>query len=130
MIYSSSLLRKVFTKAVSIGRKFRVIIADGRPNFEGKEMARHMINLGLHCTYVLVSSVPYIIHEVSFNIQFLLLTCKKHQVNLFVFCLFLGYQGFCWSSCSSCQWLCDVQSWNFSSSIGGKISQCSSFSLL
>lgn len=61
----SSLLRKVFTKAVSIGRKFRVIIADGRPNFEGKEMARHMINLGLHCTYVLVSSVPYIIHEVT-----------------------------------------------------------------
>ena len=61
---SSSLLRKVIANAVKIGRKFRVIIADGRPRFEGKEMARHMVNLGLHCTYVLVSSVPYIIQEV------------------------------------------------------------------
>ena len=49
---------------MKIGKKFRVIIADGRPRFEGKEMARHMVNLGLHCTYVLVSSVPYIIQEV------------------------------------------------------------------
>ena len=63
--FSSSLLKEVITKAVSIGRKFRVIIADGRPRFEGKEMARHMINLGLHCTYILVSSVPYIINEVK-----------------------------------------------------------------
>merc|ERR1711944_267499 len=28
-------------------------------------MARHMINLGLHCTYVLLQSASYIIHEVS-----------------------------------------------------------------
>lgn len=28
-------------------------------------MARRMVNLGLHCTYVLISSVPYIIQEVS-----------------------------------------------------------------
>ena len=54
---------------------------------------------------------------------------KNSKLYLFVV-LFLGYQGFCGSSCSSCQWLCDVQSWNFSSSIGSKISQCSSFSLL
>ena len=70
--FSSSLLKEVITKAVSIGRKFRVIIADGRPRFEGKEMARHMINLGLHCTYILVSSVPYIINEVRLYFSLLI----------------------------------------------------------
>ena len=60
----SSLLRKVFAKANLEGRKFRVVIADGRPKFEGKEMARQLTSLGLHCTYVLVSSVPYIMQEV------------------------------------------------------------------
>eukprot|EP00093_Oithona_nana_P011931 11931.XXX_299268_296934_1 [CDS] Oithona nana genome sequencing. len=61
----SSLLRKVFAKADLEGRKFRIIIADGRPKFEGKEMARQLTSLGLHCTYVLVSSVPYIMQEVT-----------------------------------------------------------------
>ncbi len=55
----------MFAKAVQLGRKFRVIIADGRPKFEGKEMARHMVNLGLNCTYILISAVPYIIQEVT-----------------------------------------------------------------
>ena len=62
---SSSLLRKVFAKADQEGRKFRIIIADGRPKFEGKEMARQLTSLGLQCTYVLVSSVPYIMQEVT-----------------------------------------------------------------
>ena len=64
-LLSSSLLRKVFAKAKLEGRKFRIIIADGRPKFEGKEMARQLTSLGLHCTYVLVSSVPYIMQEVN-----------------------------------------------------------------
>jgi translation initiation factor eIF-2B subunit delta len=64
--FSSSLLTQVFKKAVSEGRKFRVVVADGRPRFEGQEMARRLVNIGVHCTYVLVSAVPYIIHEVCF----------------------------------------------------------------
>lgn len=61
----SSLLRTVFKRAVEKGIKFRVIIADGRPRLEGREMARHMVNIGIHCTYVLISSVSYIISEVT-----------------------------------------------------------------
>ena len=61
----SSLLSKVFAKASDEGRKFRVVVADGRPKFEGKEMVRRIVNMGVHCTYVLASSVPYIIQEVS-----------------------------------------------------------------
>lgn len=61
----SSLLSKVFGKASAEGRKFRVVVADGRPKFEGKEMVRQIVNMGIHCTYVLASSVPYIIQEVS-----------------------------------------------------------------
>ena len=65
ILCSSSLLTKVFAKASSEGRNFKVVVADGRPKFEGMEMVRRLVNLGLHCTYVLDSSVPYIMHEVS-----------------------------------------------------------------
>ena len=47
------------------GRKFRVVVADGRPRFEGREMARHLVNAGIHTTYILVQSVSYIITEVT-----------------------------------------------------------------
>ena len=79
---------------MSIGRKFRVIIADGRPNFEGKEMARHMINLGLHCTYVLVSSVPYIIHEVRLSIKLIHLISRVFFFLPEFYSKFLGFNLF------------------------------------
>ena len=55
----------MFAKASSEGRTFRVVVADGRPKFEGKEMVRRIVNMGVHCTYILASAVPYIIQEVS-----------------------------------------------------------------
>uniref|UniRef100_A0A0K2T391 Translation initiation factor eIF2B subunit delta n=1 Tax=Lepeophtheirus salmonis TaxID=72036 RepID=A0A0K2T391_LEPSM len=61
----SSLVRSVFIYAAQNGVKFRVIVADSRPKFEGKEMVRHLVKSGIKCTYVLISAVPYIIREVS-----------------------------------------------------------------
>jgi len=61
----SSLLKSVFVGAAESGLKFRVIVADGRPKFEGREMARHLVNAGVHCTYTMVHSLSYVIGEVS-----------------------------------------------------------------
>ena len=47
------------------GRKFKVIVADGRPKFEGREMARHLVQAGIHTTYIFLQSVSYIISEVT-----------------------------------------------------------------
>ena len=96
------MLRKVFAKADLEGRKFRIIIADGRPKFEGKEMARQLTSLGLHCTYVLVSSVPYIMQEVSF-IFIYEDGCKNSKSNLnFRLQKFLSVRMQYWQTDVSC----------------------------
>ncbi|CAB4055087.1 EIF2B4 [Lepeophtheirus salmonis] len=46
----SSLVRSVFIYAAQNGVKFRVIVADSRPKFEGKEMVRHLVKSGIKCT--------------------------------------------------------------------------------
>lgn len=61
----SSLPRSVLVDAAQSGRKFRVIIADGRPKFEGREMARNMVNAGIKSSYIQVSTVPYVMPEVT-----------------------------------------------------------------
>lgn len=61
----SSLLLNVLTSAADSGKRFRVIVADGRPRFEGREMARRLVTAGIHCTYVLVNAVSFIISEVT-----------------------------------------------------------------
>ncbi len=62
-IFSSSLLRAVFEEAHN-SKRFRVIVADGRPRMEGREMVRNLINAGIQCSYTLVSAVPYFMPEV------------------------------------------------------------------
>jgi translation initiation factor eIF-2B subunit delta len=58
-------LKTVLMKASESGSKFRVIVADSRPKLEGREMVRHLVNAGIHCTYVHVSAVPHLIKEVG-----------------------------------------------------------------
>jgi translation initiation factor eIF-2B subunit delta len=62
--FSSSLLREVFQHAKNVGKEFRVIVADGRPRFEGREMMRHLVNYGIEVSYIQLSSVPYVMPEV------------------------------------------------------------------
>lgn len=61
----SSLLRDVLLQASANGQKFRVVVADSRPKLEGREMIRHLVIPGIHCTYLHISSIPYIIKEVT-----------------------------------------------------------------
>ncbi|XP_061559784.1 translation initiation factor eIF-2B subunit delta isoform X2 [Phycodurus eques] len=61
----SSLVNHILYEAFDVGRKFRVIVADGRPRLEGRETLRRLVQRGIGCTYVLISVVSYILPEVS-----------------------------------------------------------------
>ncbi|XP_019628473.1 PREDICTED: translation initiation factor eIF-2B subunit delta-like [Branchiostoma belcheri] len=61
----SSLIKKVLCDAHDSGKKFSVVVVDGRPKFEGKEMLRRLVRHGIKCTYVLINAVSYIMQEVS-----------------------------------------------------------------
>ncbi len=65
LFFSSSLLHAVFKAARHQGKRFRVIVADGRPHFDGRAMARHMVRADIECSYILVTSVPYVMQEVT-----------------------------------------------------------------
>ena len=57
----------MFLAAKSQGKRFRVIVADGRPRFEGREMMRKLVNAGIHCSYIQVAAVPYVVPEVTID---------------------------------------------------------------
>jgi translation initiation factor eIF-2B subunit delta len=48
-----------------MGKKFRVIVADSRPLFEGKALVRELVKEGLSCTYILINALSYAMHDVS-----------------------------------------------------------------
>eukprot|EP01121_Diplochlamys_sp_Union-15-3_P015332 TRINITY_DN504_c0_g1_i1.p1 TRINITY_DN504_c0_g1~~TRINITY_DN504_c0_g1_i1.p1 ORF type:complete len:179 (+),score=18.87 TRINITY_DN504_c0_g1_i1:69-605(+) len=52
-------------KAFDMGKKFKVIIVDSRPLFEGKVLLKRLIKHGLDCTYVLLTGLSYMLRSVS-----------------------------------------------------------------
>ncbi|KAI4498408.1 hypothetical protein M0802_006587 [Mischocyttarus mexicanus] len=61
----SSLIEKILTDAHEAGKKFRVIIVDGRPWLEGKEQLRRLTRHGIDCSYVLINALSLVMPEVS-----------------------------------------------------------------
>ncbi|KAI1897199.1 hypothetical protein AGOR_G00080760 [Albula goreensis] len=61
----SSLVNHILSDAFEKERKFRVIVVDSRPRLEGREALRRLVKKGIHCTYVLISTLSYILPEVS-----------------------------------------------------------------
>uniref|UniRef100_A0A8C5M4E6 Translation initiation factor eIF2B subunit delta n=1 Tax=Leptobrachium leishanense TaxID=445787 RepID=A0A8C5M4E6_9ANUR len=61
----SSLVTFILCEAYRHGKKFRVIVADSRPRLEGRETLRRLVSCGIHCTYILITAVSYILPEVS-----------------------------------------------------------------
>lgn len=62
---ASYVVKRALIEAHNQGKKFRVIVADSRPLFEGKKMARELMDAGLNLTYILLSSVCYIMDSVT-----------------------------------------------------------------
>ncbi|XP_066450446.1 translation initiation factor eIF2B subunit delta isoform X2 [Eleutherodactylus coqui] len=62
---SSSLVSFTLCEAHKSGKKFRVIVVDSRPRLEGRETLRRLVTCGIHCTYILITAISYILPEVS-----------------------------------------------------------------
>ncbi|XP_021761255.1 probable translation initiation factor eIF-2B subunit delta isoform X1 [Chenopodium quinoa] len=61
----SSVVEMVLVYAHELGKKFRVVIVDSRPKFEGQRLLRRLIAKGLSCTYTHINAVSYVMHEVT-----------------------------------------------------------------
>ncbi|KAL0269214.1 UNVERIFIED_CONTAM: hypothetical protein PYX00_007021 [Menopon gallinae] len=61
----SSLIQRILLKASEEKIKFRVIVVDGRPWLEGKEMLRRLVKAGISCTYVFFNGLSFIMPEVT-----------------------------------------------------------------
>ncbi|RZF47167.1 hypothetical protein LSTR_LSTR004876 [Laodelphax striatellus] len=61
----SSLVRRILTESHKSGTKFSVIVADGAPWFEGREMLKRLVKEGLNCSYVPISATSFVMREAS-----------------------------------------------------------------
>lgn len=61
----SSIVQQILAQAFSQGKKFKVIVVDSRPLFEGKNLARTLANLGLEVQYTLIQSISHAIKGVN-----------------------------------------------------------------
>lgn len=62
----SSLVNRTLCDAhAQTDRTFRVIVVDSRPRLEGRETLRRLVRHGIHCTYVMINAISYVLPEVS-----------------------------------------------------------------
>ncbi|WPH01964.1 IF-2B-domain-containing protein [Acrodontium crateriforme] len=61
----SSIVEKTILQAHANGTKFRVIIVDSRPLFEGKHLASSLMSAGLQVEYLPYSGIPHAIKSAS-----------------------------------------------------------------
>ncbi|KAG1348202.1 translation initiation factor eIF-2B subunit delta-like [Cocos nucifera] len=62
---SSSVVEMIFLYAYELGKHFRVVVVDSRPNLEGQALLRRLVAKGLNCTYTHINAISYIMHEVT-----------------------------------------------------------------
>ncbi|KAF9349445.1 hypothetical protein BGX26_012257 [Mortierella sp. AD094] len=61
----SSVVQDLLLAAHAKGIKFKVIVVDSRPRFEGKQLLRALASAGVPCTYVLLTAIGHVMREVS-----------------------------------------------------------------
>ncbi|GAU97921.1 hypothetical protein RvY_09141 [Ramazzottius varieornatus] len=61
----SSLVTRVLVDAHKSGKKFSVVVVDGRPKMEGRELLRRLVRNGVKCSYVQITAISYIMPEVT-----------------------------------------------------------------
>jgi translation initiation factor eIF-2B subunit delta len=66
LIYAkSSVVEKTLLKAHGQGKKFKVIVVDSRPLFEGKNSARSLARAGMEVQYCLISGLASVARQVT-----------------------------------------------------------------
>lgn len=61
----SSIVQQTLVEAFRQGKKFRVVIIDSRPLFEGKNLARSLAAIGLKVQYALTTAISHAIKDVT-----------------------------------------------------------------
>ncbi|KAG8230519.1 hypothetical protein J437_LFUL019224 [Ladona fulva] len=61
----SYLLQQIFLEAKKAGTMFKVVVVDGRPWKEGREMLRSLVSVGIPCSYVLLSAASSVMRQVN-----------------------------------------------------------------
>lgn len=61
----SSIVQQTLVEAFRQGKKFRVIVVDSRPLFEGKNLARALATIGLQVQYALTTTISHAIKDVT-----------------------------------------------------------------
>ncbi|KAL9109858.1 MAG: hypothetical protein Q9227_005561 [Pyrenula ochraceoflavens] len=61
----SSIVEKTFLEAHRSGKKFKVLIVDSRPLFEGKNLARRLSAAGIETEYALITTCSHAISSVT-----------------------------------------------------------------
>lgn len=61
----SSIVQQSLDQAFRQGKKFRVIVVDSRPLFEGKNLVRALANIGLEVQYTLIHAISHAIKDVT-----------------------------------------------------------------
>lgn len=62
---SSSVVEMILLYAHELGKQFRVVVVDSRPNLDGQGLLRRLVAKGLNCTYTHINAISYIMHEVT-----------------------------------------------------------------
>lgn len=61
----SSIVQSVLAEAYRRGTKFRVIIIDSRPLFEGRDMCKALVEIGIDCSYAMTNSLAHVIRTTT-----------------------------------------------------------------
>uniref|UniRef100_A0A6P7GSW6 Translation initiation factor eIF2B subunit delta n=1 Tax=Diabrotica virgifera virgifera TaxID=50390 RepID=A0A6P7GSW6_DIAVI len=61
----SSLITKILLEAHADGKNFKVIVVDGRPLLEGRELLRRLVVAGVSCSYILINALSYVMNSVT-----------------------------------------------------------------
>ncbi|EQC40775.1 hypothetical protein SDRG_01846 [Saprolegnia diclina VS20] len=61
----SEVLESLLKEAHDLKTKFRVIVVDSRPHFEGKKLLRALATHGLPCSYIHINALSYVMKQVT-----------------------------------------------------------------
>lgn len=59
----SSIVEKTLLRAHAEGKKFKVMVVDSRPLFEGKNLVRRLANAGVETTYLMAAAAPHALKD-------------------------------------------------------------------
>jgi len=62
---ASHVIEMMLKKAFDDGKKFRVVIVDSRPKFEGRALLARLTKYGIDCGYVMLTALNYVLKSVT-----------------------------------------------------------------